>query len=565
MLHAVWRETLRRNPDDPYAWAMVHRRIAGRRFDDLPALRDIARDRSPLIVVQKSAQVGLTELMVSKALWAVDTGCAERGNVLYMMPTQNQMDDFARSRIDRAIQDSAYLRSRLQPEPPRRKAVDSMRLKRLGPGFLYMRGSDSRRQIASIDADLVILDEFDQMAAGVLPLARKRLASSRSGQLIIASTPRLPEAGVNELYLQSDQRRYYLRCPGCDLEQPLTWENNVDQERELIVCRACRATMDVLRPGCWVAQAPGNRIRGYHLSRLYSPWLKLHEMTEASRSRALHDVREFYNSDLGEVYSPPGGGLSLDELDRCRRDYRFEQYSGEACVMGVDVGRLLHVVIREAPPRPPVPSYSGRRHKPVPLHHIDRDTGRPPPGLYPEAWEDVRPPPRAREVPSRLWFAGTVGSFAELATLMLRYRVERCVIDRQPDMHKATEFARQHPSVVVLAAYDRREPGYEQTSDGGVVSVHADRTAAIDDTIERFRQQRVLLPSDARALGGDVREGLGEYVRELLAPKRTIAQDANENWVSRYVSSSRADHYLHAEVYAMLAAEGARTAGTVVY
>ena len=62
-----------------------------------------------------------------------------------------------------------------------------------------------------------------------------------------------------------------------------------------------------------------------------------------------------------------------------------------------------------------------------------------------------------------------------------------------------------------------------------------------------------------------MREGLGEYARELLAPKRTTAQDANENWVSRYVSSSRADHYLQAEVYAMLAAEGAQTAGTVVY
>ena len=86
-LHAVWREILLRHPDDPYAWAIVHRQIAGRPFIDLPALSEIARDESQLIVVQKSAQVGLTELMVSKALWAADTGFAGRGNVLYMMPT----------------------------------------------------------------------------------------------------------------------------------------------------------------------------------------------------------------------------------------------------------------------------------------------------------------------------------------------------------------------------------------------------------------------------------------------------------------------------------------------
>ena len=66
---------------------MVHRRLGGRPFIDLPALRDIARDDSSLVVIQKSAQVGLTELMVSKALWAADTAYAGRGNVMFVMPT----------------------------------------------------------------------------------------------------------------------------------------------------------------------------------------------------------------------------------------------------------------------------------------------------------------------------------------------------------------------------------------------------------------------------------------------------------------------------------------------
>ena len=48
-------------------------------------------------------------------------------------------------------------------------------------------------------------------------------------------------------------------------------------------------------------------------------------MIEASRSLALHHVQEFSNSDFGEVYAPPGGGLLLDELDRCREEYVLEQ------------------------------------------------------------------------------------------------------------------------------------------------------------------------------------------------------------------------------------------------
>ena len=100
---------------------MAHRRVGERSLTHLPALADIARDDHPLVVVMKSAQVWLTELEINLALHAADTGHAGRGNVLFLMPNQNQMDDFARSRFDRAIQDSPYLRQRLQPEPPRRK------------------------------------------------------------------------------------------------------------------------------------------------------------------------------------------------------------------------------------------------------------------------------------------------------------------------------------------------------------------------------------------------------------------------------------------------------------
>src|SRR5688500_15896742 len=124
------------------------------------------------------------------------------------MPTQSQMDDFAQQRFDRAIQESSHLRSRLQPEPPRRKNADSKRLKHLGRGFVFLRTADSRRQVSGVDADIVILDEYDQMDEGILELATKRLASSRAGLMRVISTPRFPEADVNGLYIASNQQRY---------------------------------------------------------------------------------------------------------------------------------------------------------------------------------------------------------------------------------------------------------------------------------------------------------------------------------------------------------------------
>ena len=187
-------EKARRSPGDPYAWAMAHRSVGGRPLVHLPALADIARDDHPLVVIQKSAQVGATELLVNMTLWAADTGHAGRGHVLFLMPTQNMMEDFAQARFDQALQDNPYLRIRLQPEPPRRKGADSKRLKHLGPGYIYLRGADSRRQIASVDADLVILDtNSTRWAKGCW------------------SWPRSGSAPASGVYFVSLPRRGYLR------------------------------------------------------------------------------------------------------------------------------------------------------------------------------------------------------------------------------------------------------------------------------------------------------------------------------------------------------------------
>ena len=385
------------------------------------------------------------------------------------MPTQNQMDDFSQARFDRAIQDSAYLRQRLQPEPPRRKGADSKRLKRVGDGYIYLRGSDSRRQIASVDADLVLLDEYDQMAEGVLELARKRIASSRAGRLVIASTPRLPEAGINGLFLQSDQRRYYLSCERCRQEQALTWDANVDLERALRVCRRCREPLDVTRPGRWVAEAPGNeRIHGCHLSRLYSPWVNIRLMIEASEETTPAALQEFYNSDLGETFVPPGGGLSVDVIDRTRGDYALDDYAlddyaGQPCVMGIDVGLKLHVVIRE---RPTDETRIAERE-----------------GALPE--------------PRRAWFVGELDTFDELDALVGRFRVEVSVIDEQPELRLASAFALRHHDeswygerrFVWLARYGRREPGHEREHRPGDAPnmYHVNRTEALDASVARFR------------------------------------------------------------------------------
>lgn len=320
------RELARRNPHSLLDWSLAHRMIGGVLMRLTPALRDLYLDTHDYVVIQKAAQVYITEYLINCALWIADTLQGSNGTAFYITTTQAQANDFSQARVDRAIGESEYLRARTAPPPPGRGGPIRQGLKKVGDGYVYFRGGDARKLI-SVAADAVLLDEFDLMNEDVLSRAEQRLAASTLRWRRVASTPRYPEAGINGLFLQSDQRYYFLKCLACRGEQRLEWDHNVDPKRGIVVCRMkrCRKPLDLWAPGRWEATLPGNdRIHGYHLNRLYSPRANIRGLVYESEATTPAAMQEFQNSVLGETFVPPGGRLSSADLDACRRDYEME-------------------------------------------------------------------------------------------------------------------------------------------------------------------------------------------------------------------------------------------------
>jgi hypothetical protein len=360
------------------------------------------------------------------------------------------------------------------------------------------------------------LDEYDLMDPAVLASAFARLGSSSFARMRLASTPTYAETGINEWFMRSNQLYYYLPCPRCGEKQRLTWEDNLDLECAKLVCRkrSCRADLDVWARGEWVAEAPGNHdIRGYHLSRLYSPWANLPDVIRSAELQTFSSEQQFRNQVLGEVYNPEGGRLTIEDLNRNRQDYDLSSYGGQACVMGVDVGRRMHVIIRE---------------------HL---TGR--------------------EKLGRLWFGATVTSFDELDGLIQRFNVRHCVVDHEPEYHAARAFAQRWPRIVSLANYDRHQPGHSLTRrssnrDVNVLSIN--RNEAFDELTTRVRTRLMPLHSNARSLEEPIRDGSGEYYREMMAPYRLASRGSDGRWTARWTDNGKPDHFAHAEIYSMCAA-----------
>lgn len=106
-----------------------------------------------------------------------------------------------------------------------------------------------------------------------------------------------------------------------------------------------------------------------------------------------------------------------------------------------------------------------------------------------------------------------------------------------------------------LAYYSRTDPGHSLGSVNRIRVCHLNRTESLEEMLHSFQTEAAELPRDARSLGGRVRDGLGEYYRQMMAPTRQLEENAAGNWVARYANNGKADHFAHAENYCRVAAK----------
>lgn len=545
------RQALHPGPPLPLLdWTELHRALLSpTQIFDLDGHRYQAgfyTDMAPVKVFRKPGQSGLTDYAISYALWCLD----QRGmNLLYLMPTISDVSDFSQMRLGPALEASAYL-SRLVVDAAgrdssgqRQRGADRVRMKRLRGNFLSLRGAQvhstptgERRgasQVKSIPADAVIFDEFDEMPPAVEPLAQKRLGHSAHKEMLYISTPTYPGVGIDARYEASDQRLWFIPCPACgrrqhltiehvviewdDLERPAAWHGR-GEGRAYAACEHCGAELDRLAEGEWVAAYPGRAIAGYAFNKLITAQTEVIEVVRSLMATEAWKRQEAWNQDLGLPYHPQGEALTDADLDALRRDYRHGPQAGEVgCVMGVDVGRVLHVVIRG-------PARAGD------------------------------------ERPQRL--AVVVSGFEEVGRLLQLYKVSACVIDALPETRAARAFQRTLPRRRVWLAYfhggqDKGGQWHDWKEEGGkgadpwAGTVTIDRTRAFDALLASMLagEGAWTLPAHAR----DVRD----YYAHLKAPLRVLERRRQGPDVARYVSAGP-DHFALAELYALAASKAPR-------
>jgi phage terminase large subunit GpA len=488
-------------------WAERRIRLEGKpySFEGHEYLRAIYDDTSPHVVLSKASQVGGTTWAILRSLHA----CLSGLNVMYFFPTRTDVLEFSKSRVGPLVADNPFLSKELRD-------TDAAGLKRIGDAHLYLRGMQSDVGMKSVPADMVVFDELDEASPDAKSVAKERLSHSDYRRLIELSNPSLPGYGIDEAYLESDQRHWTLRCPHCGEWTALdkAFPMKLGEEVRIIfqredgasyrACPCCQGELD-LTMGEWVADFPDRATHGYRISQLFSSKVDPGEILREYRKT--YNPERFYTLKIGIPWADVENKLSTHEVLALCGDQGLLERSPRSCTMGVDTGKELHVVI-------------SRRHDP-------RGEG-----------------PK-REV---VWI-GTAQSYEELDDLIKRFQVSRCVIDAMPEIHATREFARRHGGTVWLCYFNENQKGSVKWDHEQHI-VQVNRTEALDAAKRGIRDGEVVLPRRVPLLE-TFAEHLASDAKKLIEDEETGAKSY------RYIRTG-VNHYSFAFTYDWMASENER-------
>src|SRR3990167_1569600 len=311
-------------------------------FEDHPFLFDIYTDTAQYLTIMKAAQVGLSTMSIIKNHYDAKR---YKLDIIYTLPTDTDVRTFVGGKVNRIIANNKSMLADVADK-------DSIEQKQVGNSMIYFRGSWTKKAAIMVTSDRLVHDEKDSSKLDVIADYQARLQHSKFKQIHTFSHPSLPETGVHNDWLASDQKHWHIKCPACNYWQILTWNTedshkmSIDIEKKIYVCKKCRKQIPdyVRREGQWVKKYLNKNISGYWVPLLIAPYISAEEIVK--KYQAPETTPEFfYTKVLGLPFA--------DATSKLLRDSFFQNLTGkvwapaadERVILGVDTGLRLDYVL----------------------------------------------------------------------------------------------------------------------------------------------------------------------------------------------------------------------------
>jgi len=517
------------------------------RWDGHEDLRAIAEDNGQVVIVEKAAQKGVTELMLRIQFYL----CRQGFSSAYFLSSLRFLRLQVQRRVEPLIRANPILQKALvegaerellgeeeevEGLPKKYRLRDNLYLKRLWDGWLLYMPVQSEADVRMFPLDAIFVDEVETLNPTLTDALQERLYHSPLKWERWFSQPTVAGYGIDERFAMTDQRYWHLRCPKC--KQWFAMEENFPKVLMATVggksvlwgddwdattfdrrwqfsycCPFCQSLIPnpLSLEKQWVAKYPERDAHGYHLTQLYSA-----TMTATDVARLWHQAQfslrrkeRFFNSVLGLPYSGGErqpitpekvlyGSHDLGILSEMNR--RFA---------GLDVGDKLHLVVLEQLPDSVLALVWAEE-----ISGIDK-------------WERV-----AQKVRS--------------------LKVSTIAVNAMPYKDSAKKLLRSlAPEIKGVLVYDtggqKMSIGEEDKETGQPIkTISIPRVELMDGTVDAVLSGRIIFPRKGLAITEQVVRHLQNYIVEI-----------DENGKRDY-AKGREDHFGRAIDYARIVVETAR-------
>lgn len=272
----------------------------------LPAVYESNRN----LVLRCSRQVEKSTFLVNTILYEA---CTRPGiKILFAAPRREQALVFSNTRLLAALDGSPLIRRQLLGRRGRKPSVTNMQF--ANGSEVYVRAAyHSGDACRGLSADLLLVDEFQDIAPGDLPTLQETMSHAKNPRTILTGTPKSIDNHLEGMFRHSTANEWLVPC-ACGKAVALD-EHTVGPTG--IVCPACSAVLDA-GTGGWVPRNPHARWGdGFCINHLMVPWLNHDDILERQTT---YDIAKFKNEVLGLPTTAGDQIVSRAELEACCED-----------------------------------------------------------------------------------------------------------------------------------------------------------------------------------------------------------------------------------------------------
>lgn len=300
------------------------------------------------VIMMTAAQVGKTEIILNTIGYYVDQ---EPAPILILNPTVEMSEAFSKDRLAPMIRDTPALSCKIA-DAKTRSSGNTLTHKNFPGGHITLSGANSAASLASRPIRVLLCDEVDRYPASAgtegdpLSLAMKRTLNFWNRKIIWVSTPTLKGVSrIEKAFEISTREEYCGHCPRCGGLAAYDWGSiEYKNVREPVLkCPHCGGKFgryEWQKSGAWVAENPGAKVRGFHVSSFASPWATweyLCEQYEEAKAAGEESLKVWHNTVLGLPYEYQNLTLEISDLDDRREDYGAQIPEGVQCLTaGID-------------------------------------------------------------------------------------------------------------------------------------------------------------------------------------------------------------------------------------